>query len=66
MPAYSLKDSAQRIIHLPLADRLANRVQLTTYAHSPYLSAVEDAIGTEVDYAMLMKIYGVERQGEAH
>jgi len=41
-----------------LAGRLASRVQLTTDAHKPYLSAVEDAFGTEIDYAQLVKIYG--------
>jgi IS1 family transposase len=41
-----------------LAGRLANRVQLTTDAHRPYLSAVEDAFGTDIDYAQLVKIYG--------
>ena len=41
-----------------LAGRLANRVQLTTDAHKPYLSAVEDAFGTDIDYAQLVKIYG--------
>ncbi len=41
-----------------LAGRLAHRVQLTTDAHKPYLSAVEDAFGTEIDYAQLVKIYG--------
>ncbi len=41
-----------------LKDRLANRVQLTTDGHRAYLSAVEDAFGSEIDYAMLEKIYG--------
>ncbi len=41
-----------------LASRLANRVQLTTDGHKPYLSAVESAFGSEIDYAMLHKIYG--------
>jgi IS1 family transposase len=41
-----------------LASRLANRVQLTTDGHRVYLQAVEDAFGTEIDYAMLVKIYG--------
>ena len=41
-----------------VADRLANRVQLTTDGHKAYLSAVEGAFGTDVDYAMLVKIYG--------
>jgi len=43
--------------HLNLVDRLAKRVQLTMDEHRPYLSAVEDAIGTKMDYAMLVKIY---------
>jgi IS1 family transposase len=41
-----------------LASRLAHRVQLTTDAHKAYLTAVESAFGTEVDYAQLVKIYG--------
>ena len=41
-----------------LAGRLANRVQLTTDGHRPYLSAAEDAFGGDVDYAMLVKLYG--------
>ena len=41
-----------------LADRLAHRVQLTTDGHRPYLMAVADAFGTDIDYATLTKIYG--------
>lgn len=41
-----------------LAGRLANRVQLTSDGHKAYLRAVEDAFGSEVDYSMLVKIYG--------
>lgn len=41
-----------------LASRLANRVQLTTDGHRPYLEAVENSFGCEIDYAMLIKIYG--------
>ena len=41
-----------------LAPRLANRVQLTTDGHKAYLQAVEDAFGADVDYAMLVKLYG--------
>ena len=41
-----------------LAGRLKNRVQLTTDGHRPYLEAVEAAFGCEIDYAMLVKIYG--------
>lgn len=41
-----------------LADRLANRVQLTTDGHRMYLEAVEEVFGGDVDYAMLVKMYG--------
>jgi IS1 family transposase/lambda repressor-like predicted transcriptional regulator len=41
-----------------LASRLANRVQLTTDGHKPYLQAVEDAFLGDIDYAVLNKIYG--------
>ena len=41
-----------------LQARLANRVQLTTDGHKAYLEAVEGAFGGDVDYAMLIKIYG--------
>jgi len=35
-----------------------HRVQLTTDGHRAYLTAVEDAFGCEIDFAMLQKIYG--------
>ena len=41
-----------------LEGRLANRVQLTTDGHRPYLQAVNLTFGQGVDYAMLHKIYG--------
>jgi len=47
-----------------VADRLATRVQLTTDGHAPYLRAVEEAFGADVDYAMLVKIYGEEPDAE--
>ncbi len=40
-----------------LADRLATRVQLTTDGHKVYIEAVEGAFGSEIDYAMLVKMY---------
>lgn len=43
---------------LDLASRLDNRLQLTTDGHKDYLTAVENAFGSEIDYAMLVKIYG--------
>ncbi len=39
-------------------DRLASRVQLTTDGLKAYLNAVEDAFGDDIDYAMLVKVYG--------
>ena len=41
-----------------LAGRLANRVQLTSDGHKAYLNAVESAFGADVDYSMLVKLYG--------
>jgi len=47
-----------------LKSRLANRVQITTDGHKVYLWAIEDAFGSEVDYAMLVKLYGVNPEHE--
>jgi hypothetical protein len=47
-----------------LESRLANRVQLTSDGHRPYLTAVEAAFADQVDYAMLIKIYGADPQAE--
>jgi len=47
-----------------LADRLRNRVQLTTDGHKAYLDAVDGAFGTSIDYAMLVKIYGSAPEAE--
>ncbi len=44
-----------------LAERLASRVQLTTDGLSIYVNAVEDAFGADVDYAMLIKVYGASQ-----
>jgi IS1 family transposase len=41
-----------------LRSRLANRVQLTSDGHKAYLDAVEGAFGGDIDYAMLVKLYG--------
>ncbi|QEC70243.1 DDE-type integrase/transposase/recombinase [Panacibacter ginsenosidivorans] len=41
-----------------VASRLNNRVQLTTDGHKPYLQAVSDAFGTQIDFAQLIKLYG--------
>src|SRR5438094_659659 len=49
-----------------LRGRLANRVQLTTDGHRAYLQAVEEAFGADVDYGMLVKLYGQETGGQGH
>jgi IS1 family transposase len=41
-----------------VASRLKNRIQLTTDGHKAYLEAVEEAFGSEIDFAQLVKIYG--------
>jgi IS1 family transposase len=49
-----------------LAARLANRVQLSTDGHKPYLSAVKESFGGEIDYASIVKLYGnVTKDGES-
>jgi IS1 family transposase len=45
-----------------LAGRVRNRIQLTTDGHRVYADAVESAFGSDIDYAMLVKIYGVDRE----
>ena len=47
-----------------LAGRLRNRVQLTTDGLKCYLTAVPDGFGSDIDYAMLVKIYGNDPEGE--
>lgn len=47
-----------------LRSRLANRVQLTTDGHRAYLEAVEGAFGGDIDYAMLVKLYGDAPEGQ--
>ena len=50
--------STARDFMTDLASRLANRVQLTTDGHRVYLDAVDNAFGSEIDYSMLVKMYG--------
>jgi hypothetical protein len=49
-----------------LRTRITTRVQLTTDGHLPYLQAVEDAFGADIDYGMLVKLYGAETGGQGH
>src|SRR5271157_152240 len=41
-----------------MASRISSRIQLTTDGHRVYAEAVENAFGSEIDYAMLVKLYG--------
>ena len=41
-----------------LSPRLANRVQITSDGHKPYVEAVELAFGSNVDFSLLVKMYG--------
>ena len=61
MPSWFVgnRDSESAIIFMnDLASRLANRNQLTSDGHKAYLEAVEGAFGADIDYAMLVKVYG--------
>jgi IS1 family transposase len=46
-----------------LADRLANRVQISSDGLSVYVDAVESAFGADVDYARVVKAYEAEPIG---
>src|SRR5450432_1901286 len=50
-------DSADQFMQ-DLASRLTTRIQLTTDGHRVYAEAVESAFRSNVDYAMLIKLYG--------
>lgn len=47
-----------------LHEATSGRFQLTTDGYRPYESAVAYSLGTRVDYAMLIKIYDRDREGE--
>ena len=49
---------------MDVAERLANRVQMTTDGLASYVPAIEDAFGADVDYAQLIKLYGPPPDGE--
>jgi hypothetical protein len=41
-----------------VASRIDSRIQITTDGHRAYAEAVEGVFGMDVDYAMLIKLYG--------
>jgi IS1 family transposase len=53
-----------RIFVNDLADRLADRIQLTSDGLEAYLKAVEGAFRGDVDYAQLVKVYSNNTEGE--
>ena len=53
-----------RLFIQDVASRLKNRVQLTTDGFRPYLEAVEESFGADIDYAQLIKLYGPSLEGE--
>ncbi len=55
---------AARMFIQDLAGRLRHRIQLTTDGHNAYLRAVDEAFGSDIDYAMLVKIYGETVEAE--
>lgn len=60
--SYALGDRGIKTAHFfmqDLASRIANRFQLTTDGHRVYVDAVEYAFGADIDYSMLVKIYGM-------
>jgi IS1 family transposase len=47
-----------------LRNRLANRVQVASDGHRPYIEAMDTVFGEDADYAMLVKHYGSDPQSE--
>lgn len=47
-----------------LADRLANRIQLSTDGFGTYTNAVKVAFGPNVDYGQVIKVYGSDTDSE--
>jgi hypothetical protein len=59
------RDAANAFMFIrDVSERLARRVQLTSDGNRVYLDAVEHYLGGKVDYAMLIKQYGEEKNPE--
>jgi hypothetical protein len=50
-------DTAREFI-LDVAKRLKNRMRLTTDGYKPYLEAVYNTFDLDIDYSILVKLYG--------
>lgn len=67
VPTYHIGAREAQDAHLfitDLARRLRSRVQLTTDGLRSYVSAVDAAFNGEIDYAQLIKLYGVSPEGD--
>jgi len=63
IPSFGNRNAATaRQLTEDLAGRLKNRIQLTTDGLRVYIGAVESALGSEIDYAMLSKIYELSQE----
>lgn len=61
VPCVMIGERSARAAHefiSDLASRLRYRVQMTTDGFRPYIAAVEAAFGPQIDYALLVKLYG--------
>jgi IS1 family transposase len=59
------RDSSAGVMFLrDLKSRLEHRVQLTSDGYGAYLEAMDHTFGDDIDYAMLIKIYGPAPEGE--
>ena len=67
VPAYYIgrRDSVDAYRFMTdLAGRLKHRVQLSSDGHRSYLRAIEGAFGSEIDYAVIQKLYGSSPEDE--
>ena len=46
-----------KVLMEDLAERMADRIQLTTEGYKAYVRAVPNAFGDDIDYAVLLKLY---------
>ena len=56
-------ESATELIE-DLKGRLSHQIQLTTDGHRAYIMPIENTFGINIDYAMLVKLYGATAEGE--
>ena len=49
-----------------VSSRLTHKVQLTTDGLNSYLPAVDEAFGTDIDFAQIEKIYGTKENDKRH